>query len=163
MSTVAHQPVPITREGFDRLQAELEHLVTAKRREVAEWLRVAKEDGGEPGENLDVAAALDEQAALERRIDELEATLALARIADPPVDGVAGIGQRVQIRLRPGAAPIEYHLVGAAEADPAAGRISVDSPVGQALVGHRAGDTVTVETPGGARVVEIVAVGEDAP
>jgi transcription elongation factor GreA len=163
MSTVAHQPLPITREGFDRLQAELEHLVTAKRRELAEWLRVAREDGGEPGENLDVAAALDEQATLERRIDELEATLALARIADPPPDGVAGIGQRVQIRLRPGSAPVEYELVGAAEADPAAGRISVDSPVGQALAGHRAGDTITVDAPNGPRVMEIVAVGDDAP
>jgi transcription elongation factor GreA len=120
---------------------------------------VAKEDGGEPGENLAVAVALDEQASLERRIDELEATLALARIADQPVDGVAGIGQRVHIRILPDATPIEYHLVGAAEADPASGRISIDSPVGQALVGHRAGDTVSVETPGGARTVEIIAVG----
>ena len=137
MSTVAHQPVPITREGFARLQAELEQLVSARRR----------------------AVDLDDQAALERRVYELEATIALARIAEPPADGVAGIGQRVEIRLRPGAAPVEYHLVGAPEADPAAGRVSVVSPVGQALVGHRSGDRVTVDTPGGPRVVEIVAVG----
>jgi transcription elongation factor GreA len=159
MSTLAHQPVPMTREGFDRLRAELKHLVTAKRREVADWLRVARDDGGEPGENLDVAAALYEQAMLERRIDELEATLALARIPDPPAEGIAGIGQRVQIRLRPGAEPSEYHLVGAAEAEPTKGRISVDSPIGRALQGRRAGDTVDVDTPGGARTVEIVAVG----
>jgi transcription elongation factor GreA len=112
MSTVAHQPMPITREGFDRLQAELERLETATRREVAEWLRVAKEDGGEPGENLEVAAALEEQAALERRIDELEATLALARIAEPPTDGVAGIGQRVQIDTPGGPRVVEIVAVG---------------------------------------------------
>ena len=160
MPTVVHQPVPITREGLDRLQAELEHLVTVKRREVAAWLRGAREDGGEPGENLDVAAALDEQAALERRIDELEATLALARVAEPPPTGVAGIGRRVEICLEPGGTVIGYHLVGAVEADPAAGRISIDSPVGRAVAGHRPGDVVQVQTPGGARSIEIVAVGD---
>jgi transcription elongation factor GreA len=159
MSTVARQPEPITREGYERLRTELEHLVTIKRRQVADDLREARDDGTEPGENRPVAEALDDHAALERRIAELEAALAFARIVEPSPAGVAGIGQRVSIRLAPGAAPLDYHLVGPIEADPAERRISVETPMGQALVGGRAGDAVQVETPGGVRVVEIVAVG----
>jgi transcription elongation factor GreA len=162
MATVAHQLEPITREGYERLRAELEHLVTARRREVAEWLREAREDGAEPGENPDVGAALDEQAQLERRIDEIEAALAVARIAEPPEPGVAGIGRHVRLRLDGAAEPVAYELVGALEADPTTRRISVGSPVGRALVGRRAGDLVAVETPGGVRTVEILAVGDDA-
>ena len=160
MSTAAHQAEPITREGYERLRAELEELVTIKRRQIADDLREAREDGTEPGENRPVAEALDDHAALERRIDEHESALAVARIGDPPADGVAGIGQPVSIRLAPGAAPVHYHLVGPIEADPATRRISIESPIGQALIGHSAGDTVEVETPGGVRVVEIVSVGD---
>jgi transcription elongation factor GreA len=157
MSTVAHRPTPMTREGYERLQTELEQLVTTKRREIAAWLRDAKAGGDEPGENAEVAAALDEQAALERRIRELEATLALARIAEP-VDGVAGVGQLVRMRVAGSTIPFEYHLVGPPESDPRRGRISVESPVGEALVGRRAGEVVEVRAPGGVRMVEIIAV-----
>ena len=159
MSTVVHQSEQITREGYDRLRVELEQLVTIKRRQIAEDLREARDDGTEPGENRPVAEALDDHAALERRIDELQAALAFARIAEPPEHGVAGIGQRVSIRLAPGKAPTDYDLVGAIEADPGARRISVESPIGQALVGRRTGESVEVATPGGTRVIEIVAVG----
>ena len=130
-----------------------------ERRSLADALREAREDGAEP-ENAAVAAALEQVAALEQRIGELEAMLSIARIADPPPDGVAGIGQRVRIRLAGGLDPVEYHLVGALECDPERRRISVESPVGEALVGRRAGDVVDVDTPGGARTVEVVAVGD---
>jgi transcription elongation factor GreA len=159
MSTVARRPEPITRAGYERLKAELDHLVNVRRRQLAEDLREAREDGGEPGENTAVSAALDVQAAVERRIDELEALLADVEIVEPPEDGVAGIGQRVTLRMAPGAAPVEYELVGPMEADPAERRISIASPVGRSLVGHRAGDKVEVEVPAGRRTVEIVAVG----
>jgi transcription elongation factor GreA len=158
MSTVAHRPEPITRAGYERLQAELEQLVTTRRRQIVEELREAREDGTEPGETRPVAEVLDDRAALERRIDELTRALAIATIADPPADGVAGIGKRVSIRLGAGRAPIDYDLVGAIEADPGERRISVASPIGEALVGRRAGERVEVETPGGLREVEIVAV-----
>ena len=160
MSTVARQAEPITREGFERLRAELDHLVTIRRRQLADDLREAREDGAEPGENAGVAAALDDQAALERRIDELEAALAISRVVEPPADGVVGFGQRVRIRFSPGADPIEYELVGPLECDPQGRRISIESPVGSALLGHRAGDVVEVQTPRGARTVEIVSVGD---
>jgi transcription elongation factor GreA len=162
MSIAVHQPAPITREGFERLRAELAELVTVKRREVAEWVREARDDGGEPGENADVAAALEAKAALESRIGELRATLALVRVAEPPVDGVAGIGRRVRVEIDGRPAPVEFELVGAAESDPSRGWISVASPMGRALTGHRAGDVVEVEAPGGMRDVRIVAVGAPA-
>jgi transcription elongation factor GreA len=150
--------MPVTREGYLRLQAELEILVTVTRREIDAWLREARQDGADPGENTDVAAALDERAALEGRIADLRTTLALASIAEP-TEGTAGVGQRVLLRLGAGP-PVEYHLVGPAEADVGRRRISVASPVGRALTGRCAGDSVQVETPGGARTVEIVAIGD---
>jgi transcription elongation factor GreA len=161
MSTVARQAQPITRAGYERLRAELDHLVTIRRRQMADELREARADGAEP-ENLGVAAVLGDQAALERRIDELQAALSTVRVVDPPADGVVGIGQRVRIRFAKDAKPIEYELVGPIEADPSARRISIESPVGQALLGHRAGDVVEVDTPSGKRNVEIIAVGDDS-
>ena len=160
MSTAARQPDPITREGYDRLRAELDHLVTIRRRQMADDLREAREDGAEPGENVGVSAVLDDHAALERRINELEAALSFVQIVDPPTDGVAGIGHRVRLRLGDAATPMVYELVGPLEADPGRRRISIDSPVGEALVGQRAGDVVEVETPRGVRTIEILAVGD---
>lgn len=143
MATVVPQPELITPEGHTRLSIELERLEAMRRREVADWL--------------------GEGAAVERRIDELRAMLAVARIADPPEPGVAGIGRRVRLRFASKAAPVAYDLVGAMEADPAVRRVSIGSPVGEALVGRRAGDVVDVETPGGIRTVEVVAVEEATP
>jgi transcription elongation factor GreA len=160
MSIAARQPTLITREGHARLSAELGRLVTVGRRQAAERLRVAR-DTAEQNETGGVAEVLDAHAALEQRIGELQMALSSARIADPPSDGVAGIGQRVTLRFGEGTSPVEYHLVGAIEADPGTRRVSVDSPIGRALLGHRAGETVEVETPGGNRTVEIVAVGSE--
>jgi transcription elongation factor GreA len=158
MSTVASQPGLITREGWERLTAELERLTTIQRQRVADDLRDARDDGSEPGDNAGLAGLLDDQAALERRIEELRTTLSLVTVADPPALGVAGIGQRVRIRIG-GGGPRDCQLVGAVEADPATGGISIASPIGQALIGKRAGETVEVLTPGGIRVVELISVG----
>ena len=147
----------ITRDGYERLQAELDELVTARRPALAEWLRDAREDGGEPGENAGVAEALEERALLEQRISELRRRLAEARIVEPTLDGTIGIGAHVILRTGTGTTT-DYQLVGAAESDPARRRISVTSPVGQALLGHAAGDVVEVEAPGGRRRFEVVSV-----
>ena len=147
----------MTREGYERLEAELEELITVQRPALAEWLRDAREDGGEPGENAGVAEALEERALLEHRISELRHRLAEARIAKPVSDGTVGIGAFVRLRAASGTT-IEYQVVGAAESDPSRRRISVESPVGEALLGHAAGDVVEVEAPGGHRRFEIVAV-----
>lgn len=158
MSAIARQAEPITRQGYERLRAELEQLVTVRRRELTGELRDAREDGVELGDNAAVAAVLEDHLALERRIDELEAALSFVSVVGPPDDGTVGIGHRVRIRLGARPEPVEYQLVGPRESDPQRRRISIDSPVGRALVGARAGETVEVETPSGALTVELLAV-----
>ena len=147
----------ITPDGYERLQAELDELVSVERAELARWLRNAREDGGEPGENADVAEALEERALLERRIAEVRRRLADARIVEPTADGTVGIGAYVRLRTDDRETRL-YQLVGVAEGDPAHRRLSVDSPVGRALAGRVAGDVVEVEAPSGTRLLEIVAV-----
>ena len=148
----------ITRDGYERLQSELEELITVQRPAVARWLREAREDGGEPGENAGVAEALEERALLEQRISELRRRLAEARIVEPVLDGTISIGAFVRLRNAGSGATIDYQLVGAAESDPSRRRISVESPVGEALLGQAAGDVVEVDAPGGRRRFEIVSV-----
>jgi transcription elongation factor GreA len=162
MSTATNQPELVTREGYERLTAELEQLKTIRRQKVADGFREIWADGRELGENPVVADALDASASLERRIDELTALLAVCQIAEPPMPGVIDVGQRVVLRLKAGATPTTYQLVGALETDPSAGRISIDSPVGRAVRGRQAGDRVPVETPGGDRTIEILGVGDPA-
>src|SRR3954471_619871 len=95
----ASRPTPdalMTQEGYDRLRNELLALTTTTRRELAECLRQARGDGGNPAENGELMDALEESASLERRIGELEARLAVARVAPPASrDGVAAVGTRV--------------------------------------------------------------------
>lgn len=157
MSGATGRSGSITREGYERLQAELAKLITVRRPAVAEWLREARDDGGEPGENAAVAEALEEQALLEQRIEEVRRSLADARIVEPALDGTIGIGAFVRLGI-PDGATVEYQLVGATESDASRRRISVESPVGEALLGHAAGEVVEVDTPSGRRTFEIVSV-----
>jgi len=139
--------VLMTKEGHDRLRRELLALTTTVRRELAERLRQARSDGGDPAENGELMDALQESASVERRVAELEARLAGARVAEPgPEVGVAAVGTRVGIRTREGEVR-HYDLVGEGEADPTRRRISSSSPIGEAITGRRAGETIDVETP----------------
>ena len=139
--------VLMTQEGYDRLRIELFTLTTTTRRDLAERLRQARADGGNPAENGDLMDALEESASIERRIAELEARLAGARVAKPvSADGVASIGARVGVRTREGEVR-HYELVGDGEADPGRWRISISSPIGAAIAGRRAGDKIDVNTP----------------
>jgi transcription elongation factor GreA len=149
--------VLMTKEGYARLRDELDRLTTHARAEGAERLRVARANGGDPAENGDLMDAMDEQAQLEQRIRALEARLSCARIASPAADGAAGVGTRVRVRTR-SAGVLEYVLVGEGEADPARGRISITSPVGQALHGRRGGDTVELQTPRRVRRLTLLSV-----
>lgn len=158
MSTVAHPTQLITQPGYERLSAELAELVRSRRPQVANALRDARAEGGEPTENTILMQTLEDQAAVDRRIEDLRALLAGVSIAEPPTDGTAGLGSRVRIQLAPGAGARTYALVGALEVDAARGEISIESPIGQALVGRRTGETVEVETPGGRRRVELLAL-----
>ena len=151
----------MTQEGYERLRRELHTLITTGRSKIAERLRGARDDGGDPAENGELMDALAEQSLLERRINALESRLASARIVQASADGSAGIGSSVRLRTSTGAI-VEYELVGVGEADASAGRISVESPVGQALIGCRAGDRLEVDAPRRPRRLEVVSVGREA-
>lgn len=147
----------MTQEGHDRLRQELETLTTVGRRDVVERLRIAREDGGDPAENGELMDALEEHRLLEQRVSDLKMRLGSVSIVSPASDGSAGIGTRVRLRTSSGGI-VEYELVGAGEADASEGRISVDSPVGRAIAGRRAGATVEVETPRRLRRLEVLSV-----
>jgi transcription elongation factor GreA len=149
----------LTKEGFQKLQDELEHLRTTKRQEVAARLHEAME-GGELIENAEYEAAKNEQAFVEGRIQELEALLASARIIEEnhrDKNGAVQVGSKVTIK-EDGYDSETYSIVGAAEANPREGKISNESPIGKAIIGHHAGETVQVETPDGTYKVRIVKV-----
>jgi len=150
-------PSYLTREGHERLQEELEQLRTVKRQEVADRLGEAM-DGGELIEDAEYEAAKNEQAFVEGRIQELEILLANARVIEETGKmDVAQLAAKVTIQEN-GNDPEIYMIVGPAEANPREGRISNESPLGGALLDHKAGDTVTVEAPAGSFIVNIIKV-----
>jgi len=148
----------LTKEGFQKLQDELEFLRTAKRQEVAERLHEAME-GGELIENAEYEAAKNEQAFVEGRIQELEIILAAAHLIDDAAahqdPTLVQVGDTVTIQ-EDGGDQEEYTIVGAAEADPRSGKISNESPLGKALLNHHPGDVVSVDAPGGAFKVKVI-------
>ncbi len=150
----------LTKEGFQKLQDELDHLRTIKRQEVADRLHEAME-GGELIENAEYEAAKNEQAFVEGRIQELEILLATARVIEEDEKnhrtGVVAVGSTVTIQEQ-GYDPETYTIVGAAEANPRDGKISNESPIGKAILNHNIGDIVQVETPSGTYKVKIMKV-----
>jgi len=151
----------LTKEGYDKLQEELDHLRTVKRQEVAARLHEAME-GGELIENAEYEAAKNEQAFVEGRIQELDHLLATAQIIEE--NGKSKKGDAIQVgskvTIKEGNYEAEtFTIVGAAEANPREGKISNESPIGKAIIGHKLGDTVKVETPGGTYNVKILKVG----
>jgi transcription elongation factor GreA len=153
-------PSFLTRQGYQKLQEELEFLRTVKRQEVAVRLREAVEGSGDLGVDLDAEyeAAKNEQAFVEGRIGDLENLLASAHIIDETIKSeVIQVGSKVTIQ-EDGSESECYIIVGPAEANPREGRISNESPLGRALMEHRAGDTVRVEAPRGSFTVHILKV-----
>jgi transcription elongation factor GreA len=145
--------VILTPEGYDNLKQELDTLRTAKRREIAERIRVAREFG-DIAENAEYDDAKNEQAMLEHRIAQLEERLVHARVIDTgDVDtSVVSLGSRVRLRDLDAKETLEYHIVGSAEANPAEQKLSNESPVGKAIMGRKKGETVEVATPRGAKL-----------
>ena len=150
----------LTREGYQKLQEELDFLRTQKREEIANRLHEAME-GGELIENAEYEAAKNEQAFVEGRIKELEILLATARVIDESSTsaGMIQVGSCVVIQEEGSKEKEEYSIVGVAEANPAQGKISNESPLGRALLNHKEGDRVQVDAPAGAFVVKVVKVG----
>lgn len=148
----------LTREGFERLQNELDYLRTEKRNEVAARLRDALEDG-ELIENAELEAAKNEQSFVEGRIKELEILLSNASlIGENNKSDIIQVGSKVEVQEE-GYDPEKYTIVGAAEADPRLGRISNESPLGKALLNKKPGDKVKVDAPGGEFEIEILSIG----
>ncbi len=141
----------LTKEGFDKLEAELEYLRTEKRKEVAQRLHEAAESSlGEFVEDPEFEAAKNEQSFVEGRIRELEILLASAKLIKKQrsKNGEVQIGSTVVIK-EGRAKPEEYLIVGAAEANPREGKVSHASPLGEALIGKKEGDKVDIKAPSG--------------
>ena len=151
------EPTYLTPEGETRMKAELKELTGPKRAEIAARLRSAIQMG-DLSENADYSKAKEDQGFLEGRIQELEYILRNAEIIKVKAsNGLVSLGSHITIQEAD--YPEEtYHLVGATEADPAKGKISHESPIGQALIGHKIGDTVEAETPGGIIKLKILMI-----
>ncbi len=146
--------VALTPEGQARLEEELHHLETVRRREVGERIKEAKEFG-DLSENSEYEDAKNEQAWVESRIAEVTQILAHATIiASPKKNDKVTLGARVELKDAEGDKHV-YQLVGSAEADPAHNKISNESPVGKEILGARKGDKVKVQVPSG-KVLEYV-------
>lgn len=149
----------LTPEGAARLRAELEHLTTVKRVELAQRLREAIQMG-DLSENADYIMAKEDQAFLEGRIQELEGVLRNATVVkngDQLSNDVIGVGCTVTVQ-EPGEQPEAFVIVGAKEADPRRNRVSNESPIGRALMGKRVGEVARAETPGGTLVLKIIKI-----
>jgi transcription elongation factor GreA len=150
------EPVILSADGLERLRGELDELVRVRRPEVIERVRSARALG-DLRENSEYAAAREEQSFLEGRIQQLEAHLRTAVVAEAGAhDGKVAIGSRVTVEVE--GEERELVIVGARESDAKAGRISYASPVGEALIGRLVGDEAVVRTPGGEVAYRVIAI-----
>jgi transcription elongation factor GreA len=151
--------VILTPEGYEKLKQEIEALSTTKRREVAERIRVAREFG-DIAENAEYDDAKNEQMLLEHRIATLEERLRDARVISKKdiAKDVVSVGSKVKLRDVAAKETIEYHIVGSAEANPAENKLSNESPVGKAIIGHKKGETVEVTAPRGTLKFKIIEI-----
>jgi transcription elongation factor GreA len=155
--------VILTPEGFKKLQAEIEELSTNGRREVADRIRVAREFG-DIAENAEYDSAKNDQAHLEARIAILEERLANARVVTKKEitaaqkSGEVSVGTKVKLKDMASNKSFEYHIVGSAEADPAEMKLSNESPVGKAIMGHKKGEVVEVAAPRGTLKYKIMEI-----
>lgn len=154
------QPQYLTREGMANLERRLKNLLEVRRPQVAERLRLALDEGGDLTENSEYEDAKNEQAFIEGEIMRLETILSSAELieeADGEREHVTP-GAKVTV-VEKGSREAEiYHLVGSAEANPSEGRISVESPMGRALLGAKVGDRVKVQAPDGEIIFRIKAI-----
>ena len=140
----------LTPEGLEKLQAELEDLTTNKRREVAERIKDAREYG-DISENSEYDDAKNEQAMLEGRIATIEEQLRSATVvkAEDLSSDIVQVGTSVHVKDQESGKSLTYIIVGSTEANPAEKKLSNESPVGRALIGHKKNDVVTVQLPNG--------------
>lgn len=156
---MSKKTVLYTQEGYDKLVEELNYLKNVRREEIKEDIAVAR-SFGDLSENAEYDEARNEQAKTEARIKELEEMIVNAEIADETsMDAsIISMGSTVKVFDEEFDEDIEYQIVGSNEADPLLGKISDMSPIGMALIGKKAGDEVSVETPGGLVKLKILDV-----
>ncbi len=144
------ETVRLTAEGIAKYEEQLEHLKTIRRMEIAEQIKIAR-SFGDLSENAEYDAAKNEQAKNEYDIVQLENMLRNAVLIDEDAidTNTVNVGTVVTLYNENAEFEMTYQIVGSAEADPMDGRISNESPVGKAIIGHKVGDTVDVNTPGG--------------
>jgi len=148
-----------TKDGLIKAKEELEYLITVKRKEVTEKIKVAR-SFGDLSENSEYDEAKNEQAMVEAKIVQLEAAIAGAEILDEDnisVDQIC-VGSKITVYDCEEDEETEYRIVGAAEADPMDNKISDKSPLGIALLGHKVGDTVKVEAPVGVLEYKVISI-----
>jgi transcription elongation factor GreA len=142
--------IPITKEGLNKLQGEIELLSTVRRREVAERIKEAREFG-DIAENSEYDDAKNEQALLEQRIAQLEERLRRSIVIEKKdIDtGSVSVGVLVHVKDQKSGESRKFQIVGPAEANPTDAKLSNESPIGKALLGHKRGDVVSVDVPRG--------------
>jgi transcription elongation factor GreA len=151
------EDVHITPEGLEAVEKEHHELTTVKRPSIVAKIKAARELG-DLSENFEYHAAKNEQGMMEARIRELEAIIKNHVLIEARASrGIVGMGSTVRF-AEDGADEETYRIVGPAEADPKAGRVSYESALGKALIGHRVGDEVEIRTPGGGYSVRITAI-----
>lgn len=153
------KPIILTPEGYANLEQELEYLKVSGRKDIAEKIKIAR-GFGDLSENAEYDAAKDAQAAMEKRIGELEEMLKNAQVVDVDTvsTDVVSILSKVKVYDEDMEEEETYIIVGTTEADPDKNKISDESPIGTALLGKKKGDVVTVETPGGSFELKILEI-----
>ncbi|MCH4170588.1 MAG: transcription elongation factor GreA [Lactobacillus sp.] len=156
---MAQKSFPMTAEGKEKLEQELEDLKTKKRPEVIERIKIAR-GFGDLSENSEYESAKDEQSVVESRISQVEEMIRFADVVDASdVDeDEVSVGKKVTFVEDGDDDPETYQIVGAAESDPLEGKISNESPIAQGLLGRHMGDKVQINTPGGSMAVTITKV-----
>ncbi|MBQ3900058.1 MAG: transcription elongation factor GreA [Lachnospiraceae bacterium] len=153
----------LTYEGLTKYEEELHNLKVVRRQEVAQKIKEAREQG-DLSENAEYDAAKDEQRDIEARIEELEKILKNAEVVvEDEVDlDKINVGCKVKLIDLEFSEELEYKIVGSTEANSLEGKISNESPVGRALIGHKVGDAVDVETPAGVSSYKILGIERSA-
>jgi len=148
--------IPLTRSGFDKLDAELKHLKTVERPAIIRAIAEAREHG-DLSENAEYHSAKEKQSFIEGRVKELEGVISLADVIDPSkLSGTIKFGATVEIVDEDTDEEKTYQIVGEYEADIENGKLNLKSPLSRALIGKDVGDSIDVRTPGGTRSYEIL-------
>lgn len=153
------KPIILTPEGLQKLEQELEYLKVTGRKDIAEKIKIAR-GFGDLSENAEYDAAKDAQAAMEKRIGELEEMLKNVQVVDVNEVGTDAVSilSKVKVYDVDMEEEDEYTIVGTTEADPDKNKISDESPIGTALLGKKVGDVVEVQTPGGSFELKIMEI-----